>query len=92
MYPFILNSYYTDTDSTFLNSPLSSSVVGKGLGKFKLEHGGIIKKAIFLSPKLYILDTIEGLKTKSKGFSGKLTMMDYIHLLEGGFIEVKDIR
>jgi hypothetical protein len=66
--------------------------VGKGLGKFKQEYGGIIKKAIFPSPKMYILDTIEGYKAKCKGYSGKLSIQDYIHLYKGGFVEIKDKR
>lgn len=59
-------------------------MIGKGLGKFKQEYGGLIKKAIFPAPKLYILDTIGGYITKSKGYSGKLTMSDYSELYKGG--------
>lgn len=84
MYPWITNSYYSDTDSVFLSAPLNSSMIGKGLGKFKQEYGGLIKKAIFPAPKLYILDTIGGYITKSKGYSGKLTMSDYSELYKGG--------
>jgi len=50
MYPFIINSHYTDTDSVFLKSELPESIVGTGLGKFKRVHGLISpsKKKIFI--------------------------------------------
>lgn len=92
MYPKIINSYYTDTDSIFVKEPLNKDNIGKKIGLFKQEYGGNIKKAIFPSPKFYILDTISGLKTKSKGFSGKLSLMDYLDIYKGGFIQVKDVR
>ena len=93
MYPKIINSYYTDTDSIFLDKPLNPKEIGKNIGEFKQEYGGPIKKAIFPSPKLYILDTVNGLVCKAKGYSGgKLTTWDYMDLYKGGFIEVKDIR
>jgi hypothetical protein len=93
MYPRIKYSYYTDTDSIFIDYDLNPSLIGKKIGLLKQEYGGLIKKGIFPSPKLYILDTIKGLKSKSKGISGGiLTLLDYIDLYKGGFIEVKDIR
>lgn len=49
MYPFIINSHYTDTDSVFLKSELPESIVGTGLGKFKRVHGNFpLKKKIFI--------------------------------------------
>ena len=93
MYPYITKSYYTDTDSVFLAEPLNSNEIGKSLGQFKLEYGCVIKKAIFPSPKLYILDTILGLVCRAKGYSkGDLTLFDYMDIYKGGFIEVKDVR
>ena len=92
MYPVLTNSYYSDTDSVFLQSPLNSSMLGKGLGKFKQEYGGLIKKAIFPGPKLYILDTIGGNVTKAKGYSGKLSMSDYSELYRGGYVKVQNSR
>lgn len=44
--------YYTDTDSIDINKPLSANLIGKELGKMKLEHK--FKKIIFLSPKIYL--------------------------------------
>ena len=42
--------YYTDTDSSILDTPLPDHMIGKGLGQFKLEY--VIKKAVFLAPKV----------------------------------------
>lgn len=42
---------YSDTDSVILPKPLSKDVVGKELGKMKLEN--IIKEGIFIGKKLY---------------------------------------
>lgn len=92
MYPWVTKCYYSDTDSVFLSGALNSSRVGKGLGMFKQEYGGLIKKAIFSAPKLYILDTTGGYVTKSKGYSGNLTMLDYSELYHGGIVEVKNNR
>jgi hypothetical protein len=51
-----INLYYTDTDSIYTDSDLDESFISnKLLGKLKLEH--VIKKAIFLSPKVYYLET-----------------------------------
>jgi hypothetical protein len=48
--------YYTDTDSAVVDQPLPDSLVNSTiLGKMKLEN--IIKKGIFLAPKLYCLNT-----------------------------------
>ena len=54
-----INLYYTDTDSIYTDSDLDSSFIdNKVLGKLKLEH--VCKRAIFLTPKVYCLETIEG--------------------------------
>jgi hypothetical protein len=50
--------YYSDTDSIVINKPLPSDMVGNALGQFKLEH--VIKKAVFLAPKVYALITEDG--------------------------------
>lgn len=51
--------YYTDTDSIYIDRPLPDYMVSKTiLGKMKLEN--ILKKAIFLAPKMYYLETIDG--------------------------------
>jgi hypothetical protein len=58
MYPYISrsDSYYTDTDSVVLASPLADECVSDTeLGKFKLEY--IVFEGIFLAPKSYSLKT-----------------------------------
>jgi hypothetical protein len=50
--------YYTDTDSVVINKPLPQEMVGSSLGQFKLEHE--ITKAVFLAPKVYGFETING--------------------------------
>jgi hypothetical protein len=62
------NIYYSDTDSVVTDAPLPSFMVGKDLGKFKLEH--TILKGVFLAPKVYGLITTEGNEIiKIKGLS-----------------------
>nr|CAQ52962.1 unnamed protein product [Lolium perenne] len=58
MYPYISRDdcYYTDTDSVVLSNPLPEEEVSETeLGKFKLEHGGVITIGYFVSPKCYLL-------------------------------------
>ena len=58
--------YYSDTDSIVINKELPESEVGKEIGKFKLEY--VIKKAIFIAPKVYGLITSDGTEViKVKG-------------------------
>jgi len=92
MYPWIIDSAYTDTDSIYLPYKLPSNMVGKGLGKFKLENGGMINKAMFISPKLYYLSTVNGEVSKTKGVSVEITKYDFITLLNGGSVNVEDER
>jgi DNA polymerase elongation subunit (family B) len=77
------NLYYSDTDSVYIDKPLSEDLVNsKVLGKMKLEY--IIEKGIFLSPKVYCLLTEENkLIYKVKGLSHdiELTMNDLEQLL-----------
>jgi hypothetical protein len=54
----LFNLYYSDTDSGVIDSPLPSCLVGPELGQFKLEH--VIKKAVFLAPKVYGFINMEG--------------------------------
>lgn len=61
MYPYISreDSYYTDTDSVVLSSPLPEEEVSSTvLGKFKLEDR--VVKGDFLAPKSYFYTTKEG--------------------------------
>ena len=53
-----INLYYTDTDSIYTDSDIDETFIdNKTLGKLKLEN--TCNKAIFLSPKVYCLETIE---------------------------------
>ena len=60
--------YYTDTDSAVINIKLPDEMIGKELGLMKLEY--IIKKAVFLAPKVYGLITDEANEIiKAKGLN-----------------------
>ena len=51
-----INLYYTDTDSIYTDSELDESLISEtSLGKLKLEN--VCNKTIFLSPKVYYLET-----------------------------------
>jgi len=93
MYPYIINSYYSDTDSVFVKKPLNSEIVGPGLGKFKDVHGLIIK-AIFPAPKLYYIHEQENNKiiTKAKGYTGDLNIEQYMKVFMGEKLELEDTR
>jgi hypothetical protein len=75
--------FYTDTDSIYINKPLHKSFISENvLGKMKLEY--ILKKVIFLSPKVYYLETIDGkiiYKVKGLKHEVELTMNDFEQLL-----------
>ena len=79
-----INLYYTDTDSIYTDSKIDETLIdNKVLGKLKLEN--ICNKAIFLAPKVYCLETVEGqIIYKAKGLKHEieLTMSDFKHLLE----------
>jgi len=66
------NLYYSDTDSAVVDKVLPESMIGKELGLVKLEH--IIKKAVFLAPKVYGFVDIDGNETiKIKGVTEEVT-------------------
>jgi DNA polymerase elongation subunit (family B) len=77
------NLFYTDTDSVYIDKPLSEEYVSnKELGKMKLEN--ICKKAIFLSPKVYFLLNNDGkviYKVKGLSHDVKMTFTDFDSLL-----------
>jgi hypothetical protein len=55
------NLYYSDTDSIYIDKPLPPEFISSTeLGKLKLEN--VLNDAIFLAPKVYYLETIEGKK------------------------------
>lgn len=89
--------YYSDTDSLILNvapdklEQLYPGIIGKNLGQLKLEYE--VDKAVFLSPKCYILITAEGEKVlRIKGFNlnsntltpsdKDLNLKDFVSLLQ----------
>jgi hypothetical protein len=62
------NLYYSDTDSAVTDAPLPDFAVGTELGQFKLEY--VIKKAVFLAPKVYAFITEDGQEiVKIKGIT-----------------------
>jgi hypothetical protein len=77
------NLYYSDTDSAYIDRPLPKHLVNnKILGKMKLEN--ICKKAIFLAPKVYYLETVDGkiiYKVKGLKHEVELTKNDFENLL-----------
>jgi DNA polymerase elongation subunit (family B) len=77
--------FYTDTDSIFVNKQLPNEYVSSStLGKFKLEYE--IKKGFFLAPKMYIVESSEGLKMKMKGIPKKQLKEEYFYRVKLYFI------
>ena len=78
-----INLYYTDTDSIYTDSDIDESFISDTiLGKLKIEH--VCKKAIFLSPKVYCLETIDKefiYKVKGLKHEIELTLNDFEQLL-----------
>lgn len=78
------NLYYSDTDSVYIDKPLPNDLVNNTiLGKMKLEH--ICNEAIFLSPKVYYLETEDGkviYKVKGLSHEVELTLDDFKNLLK----------
>lgn len=77
------NLFYTDTDSIYIDKPLSLELVSNtDLGKMKLENK--LNKSIFISPKVYCLETIDNkviYKVKGLSHDVELTMLDFENLL-----------
>ena len=73
--------YYSDTDSIYVNKPLPEELIdSKILGKLKIEY--ILNKAIFLAPKVYCLETVDGkIISKVKGLKSNLVIKDFDKLL-----------
>lgn len=93
MYPHIARSdcYYTDTDSVVLGSPISDDLVSSTeLGMFKHEYH--VKKAIFLAPKSYWMDTEEvGEIIKHKGPTKDSMTAEWFQELYDNPSKTKDI-
>ena len=81
--------YYSDTDSIYVDekSEIPEYLINNTvLGKLKLEN--ICKKAIFLAPKVYCLETIDGetvYKVKGLKHEVELTFEDFENLLVKDF-------
>lgn len=75
--------YYTDTDSCFVSKKLDEDFVGNNLGQ--LAFKGLVKRAYFISPKLYCLIMENGeVIIKSKGIASKnLTEQYFVDMLYG---------
>jgi hypothetical protein len=77
------NLFYTDTDSIYIDKQLSEDLVSNTeLGKMKLENK--LKKSIFISPKVYCLQTENNkiiYKVKGLSHDVELTMSDFEDLL-----------
>jgi DNA polymerase type B, organellar and viral len=89
------NLYYTDTDSIYVDKALPDYLVdSKILGKLKLEN--ISTKALFLSPKVYCLNPIEGniiYKVKGLSHETELTVQDFKNLLfKDAFIQKTHVK
>ena len=90
------NLYYSDTDSVVIDSKLPAELVGKDLGQLKLEH--IIKRAVFLAPKVYGFEDINNKTTiKIKGVtpevSENITLKDLeLLLIEDSNLEFKQFK
>ena len=78
-----INLYYTDTDSAYTDSDLDENFISETvLGKLKLEN--TCKTAIFLSPKVYCLETEDNnfiYKVKGLSHEIELTKNDFENLL-----------
>jgi DNA polymerase elongation subunit (family B) len=77
------NLYYSDTDSIYIDRPLSEELISSTiLGKMKLEY--VLTEAIFLAPKMYYLETEDGkviYKVKGLKHEVELTLSDFESLL-----------
>ena len=62
--------FYSDTDSIYINKPLSEELISSSeIGKLKLEF--IADKAIFLASKVYALENYKDYISKVKGLHSK---------------------
>ena len=85
--------YYIDTDSVDFDKPLSEDLIGKQLGKLKLEN--VFKEVVYLAPKVYGGIIIKTEKDKEyvrvKGLKNPLTYKELLPLLNKDYkISVKN--
>jgi DNA polymerase elongation subunit (family B) len=84
------NLFYSDTDSIYIDRPLPDEFISSTiLGKLKLEN--VIVNAIFLAPKMYYLETVDGkviYKVKGLKHEVELVLSDFENLLlKNSFLE-----
>lgn len=89
------NLFYSDTDSAYIDKPLPEDMVSNTiLGQMKLEN--VLTDAIFLAPKVYYLETIDGkviYKVKGLSHNIELTKNDFIDLLnKNSYLEKSQIK
>lgn len=78
--------YYSDTDSGIFDAPLPDNMIGDKLGQVKLEH--VIKKAVFLAPKVYgFIDTEGNEVIKAKGLKSNVIKTIHFSDLEALLIQ-----
>jgi hypothetical protein len=87
--------YYSDTDSIYIDRPLPDYMISNTiLGQMKLEY--ICRKAIFISPKVYYLETINNeiiYKVKGLKHEVELTLTDFENLLtKDNYLEKSQIK
>lgn len=85
--------YYTDTDSVDFDKPLTEDLIGKSLGKLKLEN--VFKEAVYLAPKVYGAIIIKNKKDKQyvrvKGLKNPVMYNELLPLLNKDYkISVKN--
>lgn len=85
--------YYTDTDSIFIDKPISGNLLGSEIGKLKQEYT-IIKDAYFLAPKSHGLKLANDTKIKYKGFNSGSIKWDNLknYYDNGNFAHVPQTR
>ena len=83
------NVYYTDTDCFVIDRPLSDVMISDQIGSFKLEH--VIKKAVFLAPKVYAYVLEDGREViKVKGLTAEALSNHNIHFDDMEKLLVRD--
>ena len=94
MYEYLANDdvLYTDTDSLFKKIPFNKNLIGNKVGEFKLEHGGLIYRAVFVSNKFYCVISQNGVFSTNKGIRDKIQFSEFKKLLKDEPITKKEYR
>lgn len=74
--------YYSDTDSIYIDGLLPQKYVGKELGLFKSE--GVFDEAVFLSPKVYGVKTLDNEIVRVRGLKKPVSFTELKSLLKKG--------